>query len=94
MVVYLDDFLLLPASAPFGHPHILDLESIYEHLMQNEPTIPDIVVTILFKYDSAALRGFLDLERSEVHFLRREWGRLDFCISRKGKRVKVSYIAP
>ena len=93
-VVYLDSFPQLPANAPLGHPHILDLNSLSEDFPQEEATIPDIVVTILFKYKPEALKAFLDLNRAHVHFLLRESANLDFCILRNGKTVKVTSAIP
>lgn len=88
-LVYLSDYPKLPANAPVGHPHLVDLTSLSEEFPQEAMTIPDLVVTILFKYKPAALTAFLDLNRRKVHFLRS--GSLDICISRKGKIVKVTW---
>ncbi|KAL8830674.1 MAG: hypothetical protein Q9191_001299 [Dirinaria sp. TL-2023a] len=90
--LYCSDFPELPADAPVGHPHILDLKCLLALRGQKGPTIPDLVVTVLFKYKPEALKAFLDLGRSEVHFLRRNPPERDFCISRKGKLVKIGYL--
>ncbi len=89
-LIYLDDYSQLPARAPFGCPHIVDIENLSEDFLQAEVGIPELVVTVLYKYRPAALRAFLDLERPEVHFVRHNGGRqVDFCIQRQGRVVKV-----
>ncbi len=88
---YLDDYPKLPADAPLGCPHIVDLSSLDEDWPQAEMSIPDLVVTVLFKYRPAALDAFLDLKRKDVHFVRHHSrsATLDFCIQRAGRIVKV-----
>ncbi len=91
-LIYLDDYPSLPADAPLGCPHIVDLSSLSEDFPQEEMSIPDLVVTVLFKYKPVTLRAFLDLERPEVHFVNHPPypSTFDFCIQRTGRIVKVS----
>ena len=85
---YIDDFDMLSTCAPLGHPHILNVDSM-EAFPEVGTTIADVVATVLYNYNIETLKGFLDLKRSGVRFLRRKEDDLDFCISRKGRIVKV-----
>jgi len=73
---------------------LVDLTSVSEDIPQQDMTILDLVVTILLKFNSQALDAFLDLDRSEVHFLSRRnmSSDLDFCIKRKDRTIKVDLI--
>ena len=62
---YLTDYAKLPSDAPVGHPHLVDPKSVPKEYPQDELTIADLVVTILFKFMPEALIAFLDLDRPQ-----------------------------
>ena len=88
--MFLDKHPKMLASAPDGHPRILDMNCLVDDLLRQFVDIPDLVVTILFDWKPEALEAFLDLTRPELHFLRRGSDHPDFCIQRNGLVVKVS----
>ena len=88
-LVVLHSYPRLPARAPIGFPHLVDLTSLSDDYPPSTMTIADLVVSILYNYRPEALTAFLDLERQYVHFVRRSPTAQDFCIARSGKIVKV-----
>ena len=89
---YLGDCPKLPADAPIGYPHIIDLDSLDHDGYEGQGiSIADAVVTILFKFLPGALAAFLDLDRPDFHYIQagRLSSHLDFCIKRKGRMVTV-----
>ena len=91
-VKYLNDYSKLPIDAPVGYPHIIDLDCLDHDFHDSQDiTIPDLVVTILFKFMPGALTAFLDLTRPKFHYIQAGDGiRLDFCIKRDDRTVTVS----
>lgn len=94
-IEYLSTCSQLPADAPVGHPHLIDIESVdadYPSYPQPGLCIADMVVTILYNYNPETLERFLDMSHDfkfHIHF-KREGGLLDFVIIRKGNTVTVS----
>lgn len=93
-LIYLDDCPKLPVGAPVGHPHLIDPRCVSEDFPQEDITVADIVVTILFKYRPEALHAFLDLSRPHVHFISGLWNSSvhNFCIKRDGRTVTVCLV--
>ena len=87
-LVYLNYVRELPADTPDGYPHLIEINSLCGWSPQRELTIPDIIVTILFRYSREALLAFLDLERPSV-FLLHMTSELAFSIARTGRFVRV-----
>lgn len=89
---YLNIVSLLPAEAPLGHPHLLDLDSIDTEEFQPDLRIADMVVTVCYNHKPSTLDHFLDhsrdfmLRRCQVPYQ----GLDDFCIVRKEDFITVS----
>ena len=89
-IKYINSYPILPADAPFGHPHIIDLERLDVVFYVYPISIADLVVTILFKLKPEALTAFLDLNRPRFHYIQLgPADRSDFCIKRDGRIVTV-----
>ncbi|KAL9125245.1 MAG: hypothetical protein Q9217_005521 [Psora testacea] len=69
-VKYRADYLRLPANAPRDHPHIVDIASVNDQVPQRGLGFADLVVTILFMYDSRVLNDFLDFNKHNFDFQR------------------------
>lgn len=103
-ISYLNDYPNLPADAPSGSPHILELqrlnlESIDQALLCTNLHMADFVATILYNHSPETLTEFLLTEfdcKKVFHFRRREKvrdGNLEFVILREKKekrQVRVS----
>ena len=91
-VRYINDFPGLPADAPPGHPHIVDLRDF--HRKWKRLSVVDVTVTILYNYKIDALKAFLDLNRREYMFWHRDdkGENRDFFVRRTGKTLIVSSI--
>ena len=95
-IQYLSSCPQLPATAPFGHPHLVDVDSVDMDFPLPQPGlgVADFVVTVLFNHKSETLQRFLDLSHDFKFWIRHkeECGSLDFCIVRKGSVVTVCVV--
>ncbi|KAL9074961.1 MAG: hypothetical protein Q9161_001891 [Pseudevernia consocians] len=93
-VKYLDGYPKLPIDAPFGCPHIIDLDCLDHDFYDSQPiSIADLVVTILFKVMPQALTAFLNMHRPKFHYIQAGGStRLDFCIKRDDRTVSVGFL--
>ncbi|CAF9905933.1 hypothetical protein IMSHALPRED_004022 [Imshaugia aleurites] len=62
-IKYLDTCAQLPAGAPLGFPHIIDLEGIHDDTAEANLRIADMIVTVCVSRNSKTLERFIDLYR-------------------------------
>jgi hypothetical protein len=84
----------LPATAPEGHPHIIDdIENISEDDLPDNLEAVDVIATVLYKWNPEALHNLLDMSKNQFHFgyldARRNEIYLYFYIARDGPEVRV-----
>ena len=87
----------LPTNTPLTNPHIVDIATVDEKLPQKGLGMGDLVVTILYKYDTQVLNKFLNLSKKAFLF-RRQPSIVDaktYFIERESKFVTVSsFLSP
>ena len=79
----------LPANAPEGHPHIIDLEAINENDLPDDLKAVDVIATVLYKWDPEALQNLLDLSKEDFHFGHLTASQYETYIIRNGRYVRV-----
>ena len=95
MVHFINVYEGLPASAPVGHPHIV--EDFNEETNKDNLRAADGICTMLYKYNPSVLRDFLDLRIPSIEIVRREEDayRYDMIIARHERVVTVMpYLIP
>ncbi|KAI4274559.1 MAG: hypothetical protein LQ337_003856 [Flavoplaca oasis] len=95
MVRFIDVYERLPASAPVGHPHIV--EDFNEETDKDNLRGADGICTMLYRYNPSVLRDFLDLEIPVIEVVRHEKtsNRYDMIIARHERVVTViPYLIP
>ena len=92
-VKYLDTCLLLPADAPLGWPHLIDLSSLSE----SDTTglqVADMVVTILYNHSLETLSRFMDMSHGFTFHVK-EWEgseMQDLVIVRRGQTIQCGLV--
>lgn len=66
LVGYTNEFPALKTDAPIGHPHIVDLNTIPDDMLEDERNVlklrfADGIATLLFKVNPVALTAFLNM---------------------------------
>lgn len=92
-VTYLDTNLYLPADAPLGWPHLIDLSTLDE----SDTTglcIADMVVTVLLNHSPATLARFMDMSHNFVFHVkeRHTSDDQDLLIVRTEMAVTVGFV--
>ena len=90
-VKYIATCAQLPADAPVGSPHIIDLEGIDYDAVESKLRIPDLVATVCLNNSPKTLKRFMDFSRIfKYHYHFKKQGTfLDFCIIREKNIVTV-----
>ncbi|KAL8671689.1 MAG: hypothetical protein Q9168_003811 [Polycauliona sp. 1 TL-2023] len=92
MVQYINAYAGLPASAPIGHAHIVDYFN--EDTNKDNLRLADGISTMLYRFNPAVLRDFLDISIPSVEIIRREkpGPRYDLIIARHSRAVTCGFI--
>jgi hypothetical protein len=89
----IDDPVSLPADAPDGCPHIIDVERAREMTDDYEPegiSAVDTIATLLYKWKPDALKDLLDMSKKGFHWKLYSHHDYEWYVIRRGKNVKVS----
>jgi len=84
----------LPAHAPAGCPHLIDINAITELEIPDDLTLVDAIVTLLFKWDARCLQDLLDLSREDFYCSHITSQHSEYYVKRDGRHVTVCTTTP
>lgn len=82
----------LPADAPDGHPHIINIESFNEEFPPEDLKAVDAIASVLYKWNPKALSDLLDLNKDTFYWCFNNGHGYEIFVSRIGDKVRVSDI--
>jgi hypothetical protein len=91
----IDDPVNLPANAPTGCPHIIDLQRVADYIDDFGSHriglhAVDTIATVLYKWNPAGLVDLLDMTKDSFHWKYYNFSNYEIYVVRSGKNVKVS----